>query len=461
MNIKSSWRVPLSIMVAVFLAYLNAFKGVFQFDDYNVIVDNPVVHSVAGWVNDLGHGIRPVLKLSYMLNWISGWGIFGFHLVNIGLHGANAILVYCLTCKFTDRFIAVENSKSLNVAALLAALLFALHPVQTEAVTYICGRSTSLMTFFYLSSLLVYIAAINRKNAFGYYLFSVFLFLCAVATKEVAITLPAALLLWEGLCGQDNWQKRLKRQAGHWLILLLLAAALLMHSKYLSLLLYGFEERSLYANLLSQINAVMYLISSLFSLNLLNIDPDLPVITQWSFLGIFQLTLLLGLLLIAFQNTTRKPWIGFGILWFFLHLLPTNSFIPRLDVVNERQLYLAGVGIFLSVSFEVHYLSTLLTVHRKYLYSGIGIVLLLLGFYTVMRNHDYRSQIALWEDTAGKSPHKARVLNNLGVAYELEGDTNKAVWAYTRSLQLDAGYTLARDNLQNLTVPVKYAPVHP
>ena len=232
MNISAWWVAPLFIISTVCAVYLNAFNGVFQFDDYNVIVDNTVVHSFSAWFNDLGHGIRPILKLSYLLNWLSGWGVFGFHIFNISLHAANSILVYYLACQFAKYPLAIKSPNQLNTAALLSALLFALHPVQTEAVTYICGRSTSLMAFFYLCSLLTYIKGSLNNNKFTLYLVSPLLFIFAMATKEVAITLPVALLLWDFFCGVANWRKIISKQIIHWLLLLIIAAILISHSGY-------------------------------------------------------------------------------------------------------------------------------------------------------------------------------------------------------------------------------------
>lgn len=134
----------------VAVVYLNSFRGVFQFDDYNVIVDNGGVHAWGAFLAGLPRGIRPLLKLTYTLNWTSGLGLFGFHLVNVGLHAANAVMLFFLASRIGGPSIS-------RFAALLPALLFAVHPVQTEAVTYISGRSVSLMAFFYLGSLLAYL----------------------------------------------------------------------------------------------------------------------------------------------------------------------------------------------------------------------------------------------------------------------------------------------------------------
>ncbi|HEX7519195.1 MAG TPA: hypothetical protein VF325_02845, partial [Candidatus Deferrimicrobium sp.] len=155
---------------AVAVVYLNSFRGVFQFDDYNVIVDNGGVHNWGAFLAGLPRGIRPLLKLTYTLNWISGLGLFGFHLVNVGLHAANAVMLFFLASRIGGPSVS-------RFAALLPALLFAVHPVQTEAVTYISGRSVSLMAFFYLGSLLAYLRGRARGSRFLLYLASPILFL--------------------------------------------------------------------------------------------------------------------------------------------------------------------------------------------------------------------------------------------------------------------------------------------
>lgn len=145
-NRLTSISSVLLIIAVVSIAYWNALNGPFLFDDYGVIVDYVPVHSFSGWVNDLSHGIRTLLKLTYLLNWISGIGAKGFHIFNICIHAGNSVLVYVLTFELTEKWLSNHGERARNTPALLTALLFALHPVQTEAVSYISGRSSSLMT---------------------------------------------------------------------------------------------------------------------------------------------------------------------------------------------------------------------------------------------------------------------------------------------------------------------------
>lgn len=426
------------LLVAVAIAYCNALWGPFQFDDYNVIVDNPRVHSWPQWLADLPHGIRPLLKASYTLNWLAGPGPFGFHLFNVALHALNSVLVWRLGHAILTRF--QPSLASPFSPAFAAALLFALHPVQTEAVTYISGRSVSLMSAFYLGSVLAYAAA-ARSGARYWRSTSLILFALAVATKEVALSLPLVLLLWELAGPAPAWREVVRRLWPHWALALAATALMLAYSNYGWLLDYSLSVRSIADNLLNQAHALAYLGVRLLLPQRLNIDPDLPLQQGLSSLLILEIAVLIGLLVLAVVCLRRRPVLGFGILWAFLLLAPTNSLLARLDLVNERQLYLADWGFFLAgcVAF-----AELRLVKAWWAVAGV----LLLGGLTIQRNQDYRSEIALWEATAKLSPGKARPFNNLGVAYEYAGCPELALGAYAWAVRLNPGYLPARQNLQ-------------
>jgi protein O-mannosyl-transferase len=434
---------PILLLVGtVVVFYLNSFRGVFQFDDYNVIVDNVGVHTWGAYLAGLPRGIRPLLKFTYTWNWTSGLGLFGFHLVNVALHAANAVLLFFLASRIGGPSVS-------RFAALLPALLFAVHPVQTEAVTYISGRSVSLMAFFYLGSLLAYLRGREQGSRFLLYLASPILFLLAAASKEVALTLPFALVLCEAVRrGRTGWKETLRAQTVHWGLLVALAVLFLAHAGYGRLLEACFDIRDAGTNLLTQVHGIGYLLSRLVMPHALDIDPELPVFSRGSTV-LFPEALLLAALLAAGVVGLKKRWLaGFGILWFFLHLVPTNSFIPRLDVANDRQLYLASWGLFLELSAGADLLRRKWGVRRV---AAVAAVLVLaLGVLTVSRNTVYRSEVALWEDSVRKSPGKARAWNNLGYAYQQAGRFPDAEEAYLRALRIDPGYALALGNLREL-----------
>jgi protein O-mannosyl-transferase len=414
---------PVALLVAVaVLAYLPSLVGPFHFDDYNVIVDYPTVHSWSTLFERAGAGVRAVLKASYVLNWTLDPGPLGFHVVNLALHALNTVLLF-----FIGRKLIPDNVRNIS-APLLAALLFALHPMQTEAVTYISGRSSSLMATFYLGALLTYLRG-------AHWSLSCLLFVLALATRETAVTLPAALLLIE-ICRGTAWRTLVQRQAAHWLLLAAGAAVVLMNQRYFDLLAYGFGERNLVSNLLTQVGGVSYLIWHLVGLHDLNIDPALPALTEWSSALVIQALLLAALLALGLANLRRRPWLAFGILWFFLQLAPTNSIVPRLDVANDRQVYLACWGLFFALASQIDWPRAV----------AVALCILFAGA-SVMRQLDYRDEITLWEASVRSSPWNARGHNNLGYAYYQAGRKPEARREFETALILDRTEKKARANL--------------
>ncbi|MBS1108604.1 MAG: hypothetical protein H6Q88_596, partial [Anaeromyxobacteraceae bacterium] len=143
------------LLVAVAAAWATSLAGTFQFDDWNVIVNEPRVASLGAWWGSMP-GIRPLLKLSFAMNQASGLGLAGFHAVNLAVHAASALLVLVLLRGVVERVQASRPDS--GAAPLLGALLFALHPVQVEAVTYVSGRSSSLAGMLALGSVVTWLA---------------------------------------------------------------------------------------------------------------------------------------------------------------------------------------------------------------------------------------------------------------------------------------------------------------
>ena len=406
-----------ALLLAVLAAYANAFGGSFQFDDFNVIVRQPAVHSPGAWWDSMP-GIRPLLKLSYAFSWSFGGGTVAFHALNVALHAANVLLVWAVLRELWRRMGVPE------AAAFAGALLFALHPAHTEAVTYISGRSTSMMAFFYLASVLAYLREGPRW-------LSPVLFAAALAVKEVAVTLPFALMLCDALDPRKGFDPR--RQLPHWLMLgagLACMAALPRYREMLeaSLALRGPKEQlALQAAAIARHAGVLTLAVPP------NIDPEVPFVPTVAGFAI------LAAIAVGFVLLRVQPWYALALLWFFLHLAPTNSILPRLDAVNDRQLYLASIGPLALAGLAV-------TLMPRWRAVALVVLAVVLGAATVARNLDYRTEVALWSDTVRKSPRSARAFNNLGYAYQLESKRDAACSAYARALDLDPEYIQARIN---------------
>jgi hypothetical protein len=413
-------RLPWLLALGATLAYLPSLVGSFHFDDYNVIVHYPTVHSWSALFERAGGGVRAVLKASYTLNWTLDPGPLGFHAVNIALHALNTVLLF-----FIGRRLFPHRGDG---PILAAALLFALHPMQTEAVTYISGRSSSLMATFYLGALLLYLRG-------AHWSLSALFFVLALATRETAVTLPAALLLIE-VCRRTPWTTIVQRQWAHWTLLIAGAIVLLTSRRYFDLIAYGYGERGLADNLLTQVGGISYLIWHLVSLQGLNIDPALPTLSEWTPALVVQSVLLGALLALGIASLRSRPWLAFGILWFFLQLAPTNTVVPRLDVANDRQLYLACWGLFLGLALQIEW-------------PRFVVVLACVAFAaaSIGRQLDYRDEITLWEASVRSSPWNARAHNNLGYAYYLAGRKPEAKRAFQTALFLDPAAKKARLNL--------------
>jgi len=182
--------------------------------------------------------------------------------------------VYRLAGEFVNRQPLRERLKE---APLFAALLFVAHPIHTETVTYICGRSTSLMTLFYLAGLLAYVTGRMQHNKISLYLITPFLFVLALGVKETAVTFPLALLAWELCCG-GAWKISLKQQWPSWAVLIIGALFFLFNDNYVGQMERSTKLNSMEGNFATQIFAFSYLMRQWALPLWLNIDPDLPLL---------------------------------------------------------------------------------------------------------------------------------------------------------------------------------------
>ncbi len=431
------------LALAFVISWAGSWQGAFQYDDFQVIVGNPVVQSWSALSADFGHGLRPVLKLSYWFSWVSGGGDpRAFHAFNLAVHLINVLLVWQLARRLYA--IGGLDPATSATASLLAAAIFALHPLQTEAVTYVCGRSGSLMALFYLAALLAWDRYL-RSRRWRHLLLVWVAFLLATGTKEPALTLPVALLLWESLLQPaDGWRRRLLRHAPFWLLPLVALLLLVPRTGYADFAIASLTERPLWHNAMSQIHALVWQLRGLLLLRAPNFDPDLPVIDRVDAALCLDAAVLLALLLPAWWLARRRPWLGFCAAWVVLQFLPTNSLMPRLDLANDRQWYLPLAGVAWSAGGALAAAQH----SRPRAAPLLALVLLLaLGSTTARRNLDYRSETQLWAATLQQSPQKARVWNNYGVALRMEGKPAEAREAYARALQLDPGFAPARRNL--------------
>lgn len=438
----------LLLVSVVALVYASALAGPFQFDDHHVIVENAAVHGLSAWWQSMP-GIRPLLKLSYALNWDMAPGPRGFHLANVAVHALNALLVWAVATQW-QRALAPAAAAS---AGWWVALLFALHPAATEAVTYVSGRSVSLMALFLLASLWLLAAADQGRPMLrpG----SALLFALALGVRETALVLPLCWLAFAWFRGDPlgTAARALRWHGG--VVVLALMAALLMPG-YGRFFAYSLGTRGLGEQVLGQAQAHAWLFGHLVAVLPPNIDPDLRIPDGWDAGALGVLAAMLAAAVLALASRRRWPWLGFGIAWYLLQLAPSNSLLPRFDLANERHLYLALPGAaFVAVL-------ALLGLRRRH--AGLAALALLaavLALATHRRNLDYRSETALWQSTVHASPGKARPWTNLGWARQQAGDLEGARQAYECALARDPTSQQALVNLSLLPPRVPSPPADP
>jgi len=450
--------VPLSVLcLATVSVYVVAFSGSFHYDDSLTILENPHLDRWQTLVGHLDHMVRPVLYGTFLLDRsLYGNNPAGYHLLNLLLHLGSGLLV----CLILNRTVTEETKD----VPFWTALLFLIHPMATETVTYISGRASGLMTFFYLFAFLLYIKASEHSDAVKlrrlYLSGSVASFLLAIGSKETAVTFPLVLLLWDLLIrrlgGPSLRTAILSRHLPFWIVLLMAAGWAWNHPRYTALAQFSFTLRPFWDNVLSELHATAYVLLLFFTPWNQNFDHDLREfhsLTQWPLpLDLLLLSATAGAALIAWR---RYPLVAFGLGWFFIQLLPTNL-IPRNDLLSERNLYLPSIGLFLAIvalgSRFTQWLATVLPLPGILRFASTGLaatLVLVLCTFTYQRNQLYQDKLSLWSDAVLKSPAKARPHNNLGYAYALRGDWDQAIEEFRIAARLDPDFLLAQQNLRD------------
>jgi len=444
------------VLGAVAAAWATSFAGTFQFDDWNVIVNEPRVASPGAWWASMP-GIRPLLKLTYALDRASGLGLAGFHAVNLAIHAGSALLALALLRRVAVRTGA--DGAAARAAPLLGALLFALHPVQVESVTYVSGRSSSLLGLLVLASVVTWMEGRETGRAWLWAALSPLLLGAALGVKETAVVLPIALVL---LMAVDvsrpfRWREAIGAVAPHVAVLAIGAAAFLASPVYGRMLRESARLRGPGENLLTHVDAVAWLSAQVVRIDRLVADPALPAVTAWNARVAGEALLLALALGVALASLRRRPALAFGILWFLLWLPPAGWWLPRPDPANERQLYLPLLGPAWLVGLGLSPWAVAGGARRAAVAAGI----LALGVATASRSLAYRDEVTFWRDVVAKAPHGARAHGNLGFALAARCRTDEAEAALLRALELDPGYVRAAVNLKLLREGAPLGPGEP
>jgi Flp pilus assembly protein TadD len=445
----------LSLALIVILIYTNTLGSPFVFDSRNNIETNPHIRLSKITLNGLAEAAfknplkqRPLSNISFALNYyLHGYNVVGFHVVNILIHISTGFLLYFFV-KSTFRTPALKSRYGNYMwISFFTAAVWMVHPLHTQSVSYIVQRMTSLCTMFYILSILLYARfrfSGHQRNKWWLFLGCILAGALALASKQIAATLPVFIIAYEWYFFRDLDLKWLKNHIPLLTGCLLLAAVIalaLLGNNPLDRILEGYKSRdfTLTQRLLTEPRVIIFYLSQLLwpHPSRLNLDHDFPLSNSLmdpmtTFFAIFTIASLIGL---AVATARKQRLFSFCILWFFCNLVIESS-IVALEIIFEHRTYLPSMAFSLIVALVAYR-----WVKPTWLQTVLLCTMVTVGaIWTYERNAVYSDRITFWQDCVNKSPRKARPHNNLGVALADQGYHNEAIKKYHKALEIDPLY---------------------
>ncbi len=440
------------IVAAGVWAYHNSFTGAFIFDDRTDILDNaritqPLLSGAA-----LRHTSRPLVDLTLAINnALGGFDPRGYHALNLLIHLATALLLFDLIRRaLSRRGVRIEDAETV---ALASTLIWTVHPLLTQAVTYVIQRAESLMALWCVAML----DCLDRAERTGQRRWRVLtVAACALgmATKPVMVTAPFVAWLYDRTFLSNSFRAAWRRHrsiylglASTWL--LLVAVLVAAPQDYASTAGWKVTTVSPWHYALTQPGVIVHYLRLAAWPSDLTFDYAWPIVS--SIVAAMPLLLVVGSLLAATVWALRRsPGVGFVSAACWLVLAPTSSVLPVVDPIFEHRMYLplAGLVVLAVLVGRLALYAISPPVARRTVGAVVVVACVaVLGRGTIARNHDYRSEASLWADTAAKRPDNPRAHDNLGAALARHGDFERAMLEFMDAIRLSPTYADAHYNL--------------
>jgi len=430
---RPAWPFALVLVLAVLGVYSVSLRGPFLFDDF-------------GMGNAIPTKSRPLLAATFQLNrLVSETDTLGYHLVNVAIHAAAGLVLFGVL-----RRVKTRGGAAPSLLPAAVALLWALHPLQTGAVSYIVQRAESLASLFFLLALYAFQRWTGGGRA-AWSAASLAAFACGMATKEIVAPLPLVLLLYDRAFVAGSFGAALRRRAGFYAALAALWAGL-----FAWLILpglgggttsgFGVEGLTPLAYLRTQPGVLVHYLRLVFWPVPQCLDYAWPLATTWDPLAT---GLVLALLAVTAVGVVRNSWWGFAGAWFFVILAPTSSVMPIADPAFEHRMYLPLAAVLLVATAALFRFGARVAAGQP-VYAALLVVLCAIGLgaRTAAHNFLYRSPVAMWSDVVAQRPENGRGFMNLAIALANEQRWQEAAEACERSVALrptDTVYLLLGD----------------
>jgi protein O-mannosyl-transferase len=470
-NSKAVALLCLMVFLCSFVVYANTLKGDFVWDDEYLVTRNPQIKNFSNlpkvFARYLGYGsgnrnnfYRPVQEISNMVDYAVWRGSpRGFHLTNTVLHSLVAVLAFILIFYLSGDLIVSG----------ISALLFAVHPVHTEAVSYIAGRAEVLYTFFSLGAMILFIRSAGTSGkSFKrriLYLSSLALYALAILSKETAMIVPLLIFCYvfffvRGIKSDDEYRKL------RWGFLPYAAILAAYTALRLSVLDFShLVEPSILRNVPPAFRGLTFLRSMGVYLRILVFPFDLHMertitITKSVFEGSSIISILGAIVwgFAAIRLYSRNRLISFSIVWCVVCLFPVSNIVPINSFIAEHWIYMSSIGCFvlggLAVSWGYKKISGEKMLYRLSYFAVVGAVLGTYAWITVSRNFEWADEESFYKSSLKYQPTSGRLYLNLGNTYYERGDIDEAIKCYMTSLKLEPDYAPAYGNIASCLIAI-------
>jgi tetratricopeptide (TPR) repeat protein len=437
------------VIVFVLAGYANSLSNGFVFDDRPIILDNRLLRSLANLPHLLTASYRPLRDISHAIDFAL-WGerAAGFHLTNVLIHLANSLLVFAL----------VRRLMGGVIAALIAALVFALHPLQPDAVAYVSGRRDVLFSLFYLAGFHCYLTYRSHRRVVWLALF-VLCWALSLMAKEMAATLPAVIFLWNFCAafepGGGHRLKRFIRAAraafsrDRWLYMALAAGAVayawfMIFVKGGSVLArdgFKYWGGSFTANLLLALRVqAWYLKQLVWPTPFVQYKGTFDIVTSfWDWRVIVAVFAVGAVLAGGLWALDRHRLAAFAVLSYFVLLLPVSQIVPHHELAADHYLYLPLMSFALLAAVVCERLAARGLRAKQMVYATVAIVVLAFAAMTVFRNRVWKDDLTLWQTNYQEAPDSIRAVSSLAKAYATT-NPGRAEALYRRCIEVDPTY---------------------